>query len=36
MKEPREETQGRCRSMGQRNWTATTLPERGYVKMQAA
>ena len=28
-KMPREEEQGRCRSMGQRKWPATPLPERG-------
>ena len=29
IKTPREEKQGRCRSMGQRKWPATPLPERG-------
>jgi len=35
-KTPREEKQGRCRSIGQRKWPATPLPERGKGKMQAA
>ena len=35
-KTPREEKQGRCRSMGQRKWPATPLPEHGNGELQAA
>jgi len=35
MRTPREEKQGRCRSMGQRKWPVTPLPEPGKGRMQA-